>query len=59
MNRILLTGGTLIDGRRDAAPTKCDLLIEGDRVRRIAPAIRAPGARVLAAAGADRRAGIH
>ena len=51
MNRILLAGGTLIDGRRDAAPTKCDLLIEGDRVRRIGPAIRAPGARVLAAEG--------
>ena len=51
MNGILLTGGTLIDGRRDAAPTKCDLLIEGDRIRRIAPAIRATGARVLAADG--------
>jgi len=51
MNRILLKGGTLIDGRRDAAPTKCDLLIEGDRVRRIGPAIRAPGARALDAEG--------
>jgi N-acyl-D-amino-acid deacylase len=51
MNRILLTGGTLIDGRRDAAPAKCDLLIEGDRVRRIGPAIRAPGALSLSAEG--------
>ena len=51
MNRILIAGGTLIDGRRNAAPRKCDLLVEGDRVRRIGPAIRAPGARVLAAQG--------
>ena len=51
MNRILLPGGTLLDGRRDATPKKCDLLIEGDRIRRIGPAIRAPGARVLAAEG--------
>ena len=51
MNQILLRGGTVLDGRRDATPQKCDLLIEEDRISRIEPAMRAAGARTLDAKG--------
>lgn len=51
MKRILITGGTVIDGRARAKPLRRDLLVEGDRIREIAPSIRAPGARAIDAKG--------
>jgi len=50
-NRLLLCGGTVVDGAGDATPVESDVLVERDRIIRIAPAIRAPDAHVLDAEG--------
>ena len=50
-NRLLLKGGTVIDGTRRGLPRKRDVLIEGERIESVALRIRAAGARVLDAHG--------
>jgi N-acyl-D-amino-acid deacylase len=51
MNRLLIRGGMLLDGAPRARKRRLDLLVEGDRIARIGPTLRAPGARVLDAGG--------
>jgi N-acyl-D-aspartate/D-glutamate deacylase len=50
-HRLLIRGGTVIDGRVRARPTRADVLVEGDRIAKVARRIRAEGATVLDAKG--------
>ena len=49
--RLLITGGTVLDGTVSALPTTADVLIEGDRIARVAPGISAEDAHALDATG--------
>ena len=48
---LLIKGGTVIDGTRNASPKKRDVLIRGERVERVATRIRVVGARTIDARG--------
>ena len=50
-NYLLLRGGRILDGKGETAAAELDVLIERERIARIAPAIQAPDARVLDADG--------
>jgi dihydroorotase/N-acyl-D-amino-acid deacylase len=43
MRHLLFSGGTIVDGS-GSEPARADLLVEGDRIRRIGPDIEAPDA---------------
>lgn len=51
MKRILIRGGTLLDGTAGARPRRCDVLVEGERIARIGPALPTADAQVLDATG--------
>ncbi|GAA3204658.1 amidohydrolase family protein [Actinocorallia longicatena] len=58
--RLLLTNARVLrcTGARDERPAAADVLIEGDRIARVAPGIEAPGARVADLRGATVLPGL-